>query len=597
MTTISIRYIADGTEKYSNKRENDDFKITVSRREERVRITLRAKRPVTLLGCSFDKPFRYSRTDRIYLNGYQSWTDSREYSCTEHLHNMNHVPESLKDMYHFPMYGDDWFYTYRRGRMHSYTFTYIRHTSGQGAFIGSFNQDNAYLIIEHRKAEREMTLYSDCEHRELKENETFVLYDFIYLKGNVLRNMRDYFSRFGECRADRIRGYTSWYLDYQDINEEKILNALEQMSPDEFDLFQIDDGYETFVGDWHDVDPVKFPNGLGGIVRRIHDRGLQAGIWMAPFVCEVRSRLYAEHPEWVFRVNGKDVYAGSNWSGDVVLDIRRADVRAYIRECLEEYMAAGFDFFKLDFLYAAALIYGPQTPVDEEDEYEEEALPQEEEAAAPDPQTELCVPAEPHILPAEAPQTAAPGGDEGSWYGLTRAGIMRKAMKMLREILGDRLILGCGVPLSSAFNLVDYCRIGPDVSLKFDDEWYMRMMHRERVSTKTTIQNTIWRSFMDGTVFRCDPDVFLLRDDHIGLTRPQKRALVMLNHLCGSVYLTSDQVGKYDEDKKELLAEARRLTGARIRLISQEKNIVIIFYEIDGVNEMLTYDRSRGILI
>ena len=130
-----------------------------------------------------------------------------------------------------------------------------------------------------------------------------------------------------------------------------------------------------------------------------------------------------------------------------------------------------------------------------------------------------------------------------------------------------------------------------------DDEWYMRMMHRERVSTKTTIQNTIWRSFMDGTVFRCDPDVFLLRDDHIGLTRPQKRALVMLNHLCGSVYLTSDQVGKYDEDKKELLAEARRLTGARIRLISQEKNIVIIFYEIDGVNEMLTYDRSRGILI
>ena len=215
--------------------------------------------------------------------------------------------------------------------MHSYTFTYIRHTSGQGAFIGSFNQDNAYLIIEHRKAEREMTLYSDCEHRELKENETFVLYDFIYLKGNVLRNMRDYFSRFGECRADRIRGYTSWYLDYQDINEEKILNALEQMSPDEFDLFQIDDGYETFVGDWHDVDPVKFPNGLAPLAEEIHMAGLRAGLWLAPFVCEEKSDIFKNHPDWLLQYKGEPWKAGCNWSGFYALDIDNPEVREHLR--------------------------------------------------------------------------------------------------------------------------------------------------------------------------------------------------------------------------------------------------------------------------
>ncbi len=567
MTPIALRYIADGDEKFSIRRNTQDFAVKVERQVERVRISIQAKRPITLVSCSFGKIFHYRRDDRIYLNGYQSWTDTREYSARENLHNMNRVPNSLKDMYHFPMYGDEWFWNYRKGRAHSYTYTYIRRENGRGVFIGSYNDQNAYLIIEHRKKEKEMALISDCEHRHLEKDEVFVLYDFVYLKGNVQQSVRRYFNYFGTCRAPQVRGYTSWYLDYQDINQEKIENTLDQINADEFDLYQIDDGYEKFVGDWLETDPDKFPEGLGGIVEKIHGKGLKAGIWLAPFVCELKSRLYTEHPEWVFREDGKDIFAGSNWSGDVVLDIRRGDVRRYIRKCLEHFMELGFDFFKLDFLYAAALIYGsmPGTFKPEGGIDDAETMP---------------VP-----------------GEDALWYGLTRAGIMRKAMEMLREILGDKLILGCGVPLSSAFNLVDYCRIGPDVSLKFDDEWYMRPMHRERVSTKTTLQNTIWRSFMDGKVFRCDPDVFLLRDDHISLSRAQKRALVMLNHLCGSVFLTSDHVGEYDDDKRATLAEARRLAGAKIKLISQEKNTVIIFYEVEGVNEMLTYDREKGILI
>jgi alpha-galactosidase len=174
---------------------------------------------------------------------------------------------------------------------------------------------------------------------------------------------------------------------------------------------------------------------------------------------------------------------------------------------------------------------------------------------------------------------------------------MRMAMKGLREILGDKLILGCGVPLSSAFNLVDYCRIGPDVSLIFDDVFYMRKMHRERISTKITIQNTIYRAHMDGTVFRCDPDVYLLRDDHIRLTRKQRRALAVLNHLCGSVYLTSDQPGDYDHDKRKVLREARALVGAEIRDIARIGDTIAIRYRKDEREDTLVYDRRKGELI
>ncbi len=125
----------------------------------------------------------------------------------------------------------------------------------------------------------------------------------------------------------------------------------------------------------------------------------------------------------------------------------------------------------------------------------------------------------------------------------------------------------------------------------------MRLMHRERISTKVTLQNTIYRSAMDGSVFRCDPDVFLLRDDHISLSKEQRRALVMLNHLCGSVYMTSDKVGEYDDEKRALLAEAQALSGAEIKDIQKNGRQITICYEKDGNEEKLVYDSQKGVLI
>ncbi|EKC48560.1 hypothetical protein OBE_15116, partial [human gut metagenome] len=39
---------------------------------------------------------------------------------------------------------------------------------------------------------------------------------------------------------------------------------------------------------------------------------------------------------------------------------------------------------------------------------------------------------------------------------------MCEAMDFLRECVGEKMILGCGVPLMPAFGKVDYCRIGAD---------------------------------------------------------------------------------------------------------------------------------------
>jgi alpha-galactosidase len=88
---------------------------------------------------------------------------------------------------------------------------------------------------------------------------------------------------------------------------------------------------------------------------------------------------------------------------------------------------------------------------------------------------------------------------------------MYRAMRLLREVCGDKLILGCGVPVMPAFGIADYCRISCDVSLDEDDKWFMHGFHRERVSTTNAITNIYTRNQLNRHAYMSDPDVFFLR--------------------------------------------------------------------------------------
>ena len=132
-----------------------------------------------------------------------------------------------------------------------------------------------------------------------------------------------------------------------------------------------------------------------------------------------------------------------------------------------------------------------------------------------------------------------------NYEGKSRCQVQDEAYQLLRTTLKNKVILGCGANIINSYEHFDYLRIGPDVSLEFDDVFYMRMFHRERISTKVTIQNTIYRSFMNNHLFGNDPDVFLLRDDNIKLSKAQREALSKLNALFGSLLFTSDNIATF----------------------------------------------------
>lgn len=166
---------------------------------------------------------------------------------------------------------------------------------------------------------------------------------------------------------------------------------------------------------------------------------------------------FRQHPDWLLKVNGAPWCCGCNWSSFYALDLDNPAVLDYLRRVFDRVLNDwGFDLVKLDFLYGAA-----------------------------------------------------PFGNARE----SRAARMYRAMELLRTWCGQKQILGCGVPVMPAFGLVDYCRVSCDVGLDWDDVWYMRLFHRERVSTKQAINNTVFRRQLNGRAYGSDPDVFFLREE------------------------------------------------------------------------------------
>jgi alpha-galactosidase len=154
-------------------------------------------------------------------------------------------------------------------------------------------------------------------------------------------------------------------------------------------------------------------------------------------------------------------------------------------------------------------------------------------------------------------------------------------MELLRELCGDKLILGCGVPLMPAFGLVDYCRVSCDVSLDWDNSWIMRQTHRERVSTRQAIGSSILRRQLNGRAFISDPDVFFLRENNVKLSGKEKRKLALICSLFGGVLLCSDNMAEYS-------AEAKALYGQML----ENRNAECVRVENDG--ELVVRYRVKG---
>ena len=472
--------------------ENEHCEIIQEFNDSLLSIRIMPKCSITIESLELKLNYKF-RDELIYVNGYQSWTDSKEFFVDEKMKTLSRLFKPLLPHYQFDKYGDYNFKTYSNiaGDFHGYTYGYIR-SGNDYHFIGSLSEKVGYTIINTSVRNNEIVIEKECKNHVI--NSEYHAFNLFFMSGYENVVFDTYFEkmRIKKPTAKPMTGWTSWYNYYQNISESIILNNLYSLkkSNKNINIIQIDDGYQTYVGDWLDIDHTKFPNGMKTVSDKIHQEGYKSGLWLAPFVCETNSNLFKNHQDWILKDKSENlVLAGSNWSRFYALNLELDEVKQYIRTVFDIVLNDwSFDLVKLDFLYAAC------------------------------------------IIPTQTK---------------TRGQLMCEAMEFLRDCVKDKLILGCGVPLGPSFGLVDYCRIGCDVGLDWNDKFFMQYLHRERVSTLNAIQNSISRRHLNNRAFLNDPDVFFLRDENIQLTSTQKETLAFVNNHFGSLIFTSDDISLY----------------------------------------------------
>lgn len=119
---------------------------------------------------------------------------------------------------------------------------------------------------------------------------------------------------------------------------------------------------------------------------------------------------------------------------------------------------------------------------------------------------------------------------------------------------------------------------------------YMRLFHRERVSTKQAINNTVFRWQLNGRAYGSDPDVFFLREENCKLTAEQKRTLATVNALLGNVFLTSDMPSRYTQAQRDEYRHLRTLFEHAAQVQAEAENgRLSIRYLLDGIPQKLCF--------
>ena len=463
---------------------------------------------------------------RLYSHGWQSWSYSGAYCAKDRMRKsrLGFLQEPMVINPGTPSF-------IRKGEFSSDFFAVVGESiSRKGLVLGFLSQmQNFGTITASLKELSQVQMWANGDDTRLRQMDSMTT-DWAVLSicdlddSNSLSTYLDAVAEYHGITdiPQPLTGWCSWYYYYQGISQSIIEENLEVLKNIRgevpFNLIQIDDGYEKEVGDWFEFNK-KFPAGVRGIAKNIKQSGFTPGIWTAPFILHPRSQTVKDHPEWLLRrKNKRPTRAGFVWNNlGMALDLTAPGVLEYVRNVISKAVNDwGFQYLKLDFLYAAAL--------------------------------------------------------KGRYFDdtKTRAQVLRLGMETIRAAAGEKtVLLGCGVPLGSALGLVDSMRIGADVSGHWKPTYFNISFPFKKEphmpSAENSINNIITRSFLHNRWWVNDPDCLLVRVDS-ALTLPEIQTLATLIALTGGAVLLSDNM-------TTLLDERFRIVKALIPPINMRAQV------------------------
>jgi alpha-galactosidase len=170
-----------------------------------------------------------------------------------------------------------------------------------------------------------------------------------------LRNVLPRTAKTANAAAPKPRPviYNSWEATEMNVNEVGQLALAEKAAALGVDRFVMDDGWfgqrkndRAGLGDWY-VNSEKFPHGLKPLIDRVHQLGMDFGLWVEPEMVNPDSDLYRKHPDWVLNFPGRPRSEGRN---QLVLNLARQDVHDYVLGFLDKLLTENdIAFLKWDY--------------------------------------------------------------------------------------------------------------------------------------------------------------------------------------------------------------------------------------------------------
>ena len=419
-----------------------------------------------------ENPYRY------YRHGWQSW------SLTAWTDPGDHIPIQKPHRLH-PLQTDP---------------VYSFHSTPNGSWLGAVElADGQVLLLGALGLETHVALHGQELHGwyESGGGEWYVGYG----------EEATVFERYTELLGERLgqahnrpspRVWCSWYSLYSAIDAPLLLRVFNELEDLPFDVLQVDDGWQIAVGDWEPNE--KFPDGMQALADHIRATGRKAGLWLAPLLVVPTSRLFQDHRDWLLRdEDGGYARAGFLWGEPLyALDTSLPAVLDWLEVLMMKVRDWGYDYAKLDFLFAGAL------------------------------------PGKRH---ADIPREAA----------------YRQGLQAMRKGLGpDTYLLACGAPVLPSLGVCDALRAGPDVSGSW--ELYRDTALLQNPSTpgvKNAVRTTVNRLWLKPLI-AVDPDVAYFTRRYNSLSAKHKRLLQDLALVC-EFKATSDLPPWLTEDEREEL--------------------------------------------
>lgn len=300
--------------------------------------------------------------------------------------------------------------------------------------------------------------------------------------------------------------WCSWYYCYNNFDLPQLKEYLEGFTKMEprvpVKYFQIDAGYCTSLGDWL-IPNERYPGGLQEAFELIQKAGYLPGIWVGPFMVGNRSRLFAEHPDWILHdledqpvrcliMDNEPKLWGYQDEEYYVLDTSHPDAMAYMKDVFETLHRWGVRMFKTDFM-----LWGLQDSS----------------------QVKRHTP------------------------GKTSVEYFREFLEMIRGAIGEESYwLGCIAPFLSFVGYADAMRIGDDVGSSWEGTFGPQNM----------IRSLIGNNYSNHRYYQIDPDAVMLRNFQIRLSQTEIESLAMLAAISGGCIYTSDPLHQIGEERVRL---------------------------------------------